>query len=390
MGFSAGLANGANVTMRLMSYKDSNERQKKLDERQDKVWAEEDANKEALKKANAAAYEAYQGWQNAGSAATGSPQSGGQALPRDGAMTLGGGATTDGPLTLVGASPALGAMADVTNQARPQTADAGQPAQVPKPRDEREGILAGMQARRKALMGEKVDPKYWMDDWGKEAQLRSQIRSERVDGAEKRFLATGDPGEYARAVYPLIDDGYDFVDAKPVRGLDGKSGWNFVRRDQTSGKEVSSFMDADSFKKFMIGVRDPGAVVQYEAKALLERTKQSEERETNRQKSALTKEEIAARTAGDVAAARERGKQERSTDASKPVTLAPDSTLVRPAKGGKYEVVASGKPRSPQSSDFTLDGRRFTKDENGKAVEIQLPEKKNLPLSPQTPKISNW
>lgn len=400
MGFAEGLSNGVNLGLRLVNAKESQDRQKKFDDRQDKQWADEDAQKDAVKRANEAAMTAYQNWAKSGdqpsAQQTSSPAS--QTTPTEapaaGGMTLGGGVTTDGPLTLGGATPSFGQPADVT--AKPTAAQQmprsgggmslgggvttdgkltlgggvpsfGQPAdvtdkptaaqQAPQPeappvtqasqqlpqsgrpvqRDEREGILAGMQARRKALMNEKVDPKLWMDDWGKEANLRAQIRGEKIDNAEKRFLATGDPGEYARTVYPLIDDGMDFVGSRQVKDDKGNPAWEFVRRDQQTGKQITNVMNADQFQRFMMGARDPNAVIQYEAKSMLERMKTDQKirkdaadqegvRETNRQKSKLTLGEIAARSSGEMAVTKEKGKQDRTTQRDKPVVLSEGAT----------------------------------------------------------------
>jgi len=377
MGFAEGLSNGVNLGLRLVAAKESSDRNKKLDDRQDKQWADEDAQKDAVKRANEAAMTAYQDWSQAGNQTPSLPEAKPSEPPAQpdlspkGGMTLGGGVSTDGKLTLGGGAPSFGQPADVTakptaEQQAPQpqpfplSTQAPSDAQRPAQRDEREGILAGMQARRKALMNEKVDPKLWMDDWGKEANLRAQIRGEKIDGAEKRFLATGDPGEYARTVYPLIDDGMDFVGSRQVKDGKGNMAWEFVRRDQKTGKEVSNVMNADQFQRFMIGTRDPNAVVQYEAKSMLERMKADQkireeaakaegERETNRQKSKLTLGEIAARTGGEVAVTKEKGRQDRSTQRDKPVVLSEGATAFgqeQTADGTRLVPIAKGTPRS--------------------------------------------
>ena len=357
MGFAEGLSNGVNLGLRLVAAKESSDRQKKFDDRQDKQWADDDAQKDAVKRANEAAMTAYQDWSKTGDqpaalqeASPAAPAGPKPDVAPAGGLSLGGGVTTDGKLTLGGGVPSFGQPADVT--ARPTAAQqAPQPdqqavtlsTQQPSPsaqpvkRDEREGILAGMQARRKALMNEKVDPKLWMDDWGKEANLRAQIRGEKVDNAEKRFLATGDPGEYARTVYPLIDDGMDFVESRQVKDDKGEPAWEFVRRDQKTGKQFTNVMNTDQFQRFMIGARDPNAVIQYEAKSMLAKfnadqkirenaANQEGVRETNRQKSAHTLDEIAARSRGEMAVTKQKGIEDRTTNKDKPVVVSEGAT----------------------------------------------------------------
>lgn len=230
--------------------------------------------------------------------------------------------------------------------------------QRPAPKyDEREGVLAGLTARRKSLMNSGVDDKLWMDDWAKESQLRGQMRAERVDSAEKRFLATGDPGEYAKAVYPLIDDGFDFVGTKPVKTADGRTAWEFTRRDQQTGREVSNVMDGDQFQRFMLNVRDPKAVAEYEAKALLERIKTNEKiraeqaaeiakQGTEGVKHGYKLKQIEADGAQDRKTVGARGAEERTTNAVKPITLGEGQILTAPGKDGKQVTLAEGKPRT--------------------------------------------
>ncbi|MFY9479182.1 MAG: hypothetical protein WAQ08_16170 [Aquabacterium sp.] len=212
--------------------------------------------------------------------------------------------------------------------------------------DEREGILQALSARRKALMGSGIDAKYWMDDWGKEANMRAQVRTERLDQANQRFAMNSDPSEWAKAVYPLIDDGMEFVSASPTKGVDGKQGWQFVRRDPATGEEQATVMDAEGFNKFRMSVADPKMVMQYEARQMLERYKadqgiresqgkQEAERETNRQKSRLSLGEIAARSS-----------QDRQTNDLKPVVLGADATLVKPDGKGGASTVAKGGGRT--------------------------------------------
>ena len=170
-------------------------------------------------------------------------------------------------------------------------------------------------------------------------------------------MATGDPGEYAKAVYPLIDDGFDFVGTKAVKTPDGRQAWEFTRRDQTTGREVTNVMDADQFQRFTLSVRDPKAVAEYEAKALLERIKASEKiraeqaaevakQGTEGVKHKFKLSQIAADGSEDRKTVGARGAQDRQTNAAKPLVLGGEDTaygqeqtgngvqLVPIAKGG--------------------------------------------------------
>jgi hypothetical protein len=235
--------------------------------------------------------------------------------------------------------------------------------------DDREAILAGMKARRGHLMKAGVDPKAWMPDWAQEAKLRGEIRSERLDDAEKRFAVTGDPMEWAKVVYPLVDDGKTLVAADPIKGMDGSMGWNFKVRNDDTGEEATNTVSAQQFDRMRMMARDPSAVIKdVEAPALLARLKasaaiQAEEgkqgavRETNRQKHGLKLEEIkvdgedqrrtvAARTAGDIASTRVTEGERRATERTKPIVLGADATLVERDGQGEYKPVAKGKDKA--------------------------------------------
>ena len=381
MSFAQGLANGVNMGIRLSQAKDAEDRDKRLQDRQDKQWAREDEQRAALDAANKAARDALQAHRDQYSASVPQPEQRltyqpGQAQQPGLQMPQTGGAPNMPTLTLNGQG-AQGPGADMTLglQSLPQSNDTTT-MQRPTPKyDEREGVLAGLSARRKSLMNSGVDDKLWLDDWAKESQLRGQLRAERVDNAEKRFMATGDPGEYARAVYPLIDDGFDFVGTKPVKTPDGRQAWEFTRRDQQTGREVTNVMDADQFQRFTMSVRDPKAVAEYEAKALLERIKanekiraeqaaEAERRDTERLKGKIKSGHIAAEGAQDRLTVGARGAQERATNAAKPITLGEGEILTVPGKDGKRVTAAEGKPRTlgstatPSAANRILDERQ--------------------------------
>jgi hypothetical protein len=244
-----------------------------------------------------------------------------------------------------------------------------QPGQAKAPVDDRDAILAGMRARRTALMDSGIDPRAWMPDWAQESKLRGEIRSERLATAEQRFQATGDPGEWARVAYPLIDDGWEFVGSKPVKSLSGgPQAWEITRRNEATGEEQTSTIDADRFSRMMLAVRDPEAMTKYEAQSLLERLKSSEAiraeegkqgavRQTQLQKHGLKLREIeadgadqrrtvAARTAGEIRATRAAEGERRATERTKPIVLGADATLVERDQRGEYQPVAKGKDKA--------------------------------------------
>jgi hypothetical protein len=147
--------------------------------------------------------------------------------------------------------------------------------------DDREAILAGMKARRGHLMKSGVDPKAWMPDWAQEAKLRGEIRSERLDDADKRFATTGDPMEWAKVVYPLVDDGKTLKSAEPFKNLDGATGWNFKVRNDDTGEVSSRPVTTEQFDRMRMMAKDPKAAMEYEAKILVERMKALNKRENN-------------------------------------------------------------------------------------------------------------
>lgn len=368
MSFAQGLASGTNMVLSAYKTQEDSDRLKRLQDREDKQFKREDDQRAALDAANKAArdaldthrtqYEANAPQPEQRLTFTGNqPQAPGlqlqpsavpaAALAKAPGLTLGGNQSA--------MTPPAGMALDLSG--RPQPNDTVTTQRVAPKYDEREGVLAGLTARRKSLMNSGVDDKLWLDDWAKESQLRGQIRSERVDNAEKRFMATGDPGEYAKAVYPLIDDGFDFVGTKAVKTPDGRQAWEFTRRDQQTGREVTNVMDADQFQRFTLSVRDPKAVAEYEAKALLERIKanekiraeqaaEAEKRDTEKLKGRIKSGHIAAEGAQDRMTVGARGAQDRQTNAAKPLVLGGEDTaygqeqtgngvqLVPIAKGG--------------------------------------------------------
>lgn len=342
-----------------------------------KKQRDKDDQKEQLyKAANAEALNAYQGYAKQFEPRTEEQvtavSSGGAQPPaiESGGMGLGGGAPASMPSAQFGdmsegAKPSLGGMGLAEPQQRVPTQQVQ--AQAPGKFDEREGILAGLSARRKYLMEQGADPDAWIADWGKESQLRGMIRAERIQAAEQRFLATRDPGEYAKLIYPLIEDGMELVGTKPTKTVDGQEAWQFIRRDG-QGKEVVDTMTLPEFQQFMVGVRDPKQVAEYEAKSLMERMKadqairqkrgeQAAVQDTERLKSTLTLGEIEAR-----------GKQERKTkgmvsgdktaDLKKPLVLGEGQIAVAPGKDGKYETKAEGRQRTLGSTAQPSAGNR--------------------------------
>lgn len=330
--------------------------------RNNAAMEEEDRVRKAMDAANKAGQASYKAWidgQNQGQPSLSSADV--QAAPGLGKDLQ---VSVDQPVSLAqgGAAPGLSGQLGLGGI---EPIGSMQPPRKASPQaDEREGVLTALAARRKALMGSGVDPKYWMDDWGKEANLRAQVRAERLDQANQRFGIDGDAGAWAKAVYPMIDDGMELVSASQIKGIDGKPAWQFVRRDPTTGEDQTSVMDADGFNRFRMSVADPKLVMQYEARKALEaykadqgireaQGKQEAERETNRQKSRLSLGEIAAR-----------GAESRRTNDTKPVVLGADATLVRPDGKGGATTVAKGGARTlggpaanPSAANRILDER---------------------------------
>lgn len=326
-------------------------------------YMEEDRVRKALKEADQAGRDSFQKWQKSMAPQT---ETRGTLTSADVAAAPGFGKGLDQPAGPV----SFDQQAQPGGLAQSLTLGGVQPiggteTRTTQPKvDEREGILTALSARRKALMGAGVDAKYWMDDWGKEANMRAQVRTERMDQANQRFAVNGDPADWAKSVYPLIDDGMDFVSASPTKSVDGKQAWQFVRRDPATGEEHATVMDAEGFNKFRMSVADPKMVMQYEARQLLERFKADQgireakgkeeaRRETNRDKSRLSLGEIAAR-----------GSEARKTNDTKPVVLGADATLVKPDGKGGAKPVAKGGARTlggpstkPSAANRVLDER---------------------------------
>lgn len=377
-GFADGLNAGVNMVLNAYNTKVAAEDRQRRNERQDKQWARDDAQQQAIDDANKAARDAFEAHQSKFKEAT-QPKATEQLQLTSGAQDPNPLSVSTGqdlaqqpgtlslqspqlqPDAIPGASLALSGVGGMPRANLPMQAVTTKAPDY----DEREGVLAGLSARRKSLMAANADSKLWMDDWAKESQLRSQIRAERVDGAEKRFLATGDPGEYARIVYPLIDDGYDFVGTREVKGLDGKPAWEFTRRDQVTGKEVTNTMNADQFQRFMMGVRDPAKVAEVEAKALIERIKADEKiraaggeevakQGTAKVKSQLKLGEISAEGAEARKTVAAKGGQDRLTEREKPLVLSEGATAF-----GR-EDTSNGLKLIPIAKGEQKDGKRYS------------------------------
>lgn len=194
--------------------------------------------------------------------------------------------------------------------------------------------------------------------------MRAQVRGERMDQANQRFAVNGDPADWAKSVYPLIDDGMDFVSAGPTKGVDGKQAWQFVRRDPATGEEQTTVMDADGFNKFRMSVSDPKMVMQYEARQLLERMKADEKIRAGEADQKARRGRSLAEHGDRMNEIAARGAQARQTNDRKPVVLGADATLVKPdGKGGSSTVAKGGKrtlggpTANPSAANRVLDER---------------------------------
>jgi hypothetical protein len=278
--------------------------------------------------------------------------------------------------------------------------------------DDREAILAGMKARRGHLMKAGVDPKAWMPDWAQEAKLRGEIRSEKLDDADKRFAITGDPMEWAKVVYPLVDDGKKLVAAKPFKNLNGSTGWNFTSRDDSTGDETTNPVSTEQFDRMRMMARDPGAVIkEVEAPALLARLKanasiQAEEgkqgavRKTAQEKHRLNLEEISADGDQQRRTVRERGTQDRLTSDNDPLVLSPGQQVIDPGSDGSYKPAYTAPFKKAADKPLRIKGPRgdrlFTQDSDGNLTELKVPPESRRPSAPAAaktppkPTVSGW
>lgn len=346
--FGGGFIQGRNAEQDRRHVMESRERERRM--------------KDMQEKANAAARDAYQGYakqfeprtEEQVTAVSGGPAQT-PAIQGNG-LGLGGGTAMPSPQfgdMSEGNKPSLGGMGLAAPQERVPTQQAQ--VQAPGKFDEREGILAGLSARRKYLMEQGADPEAWMGDWAKESQLRGMLRSERIQAAEQRFLATRDPGEYAKMVYPLIEDGMELVGTKPIKTVDGQQAWQFIRRD-AQGKEMVDTMTLPEFQQFMMGVRDPKAVAEYEAKSLYERMKADQAVRQKQGEQAAVQGTEAVKLANNLTLEDARFKNDRAlkgmvsgdklADLRAPRTLSGDQVLVAPGKDGKYETLAKGPAKA--------------------------------------------
>lgn len=131
--------------------------------------------------------------------------------------------------------------------------------EAPDPR-----VLAAMQAKTNHFLNKgRVDQ--YKKSWLETSEMRAQIRASEFAGADKEYALSGDPTVYAKRVYPLIEDGHDFVDSKVVPGQDGKPAVSITRRDQATGEVTTGEVPVDKFMRSVEIARDPAAVLGREA-----------------------------------------------------------------------------------------------------------------------------
>lgn len=131
--------------------------------------------------------------------------------------------------------------------------------EAPDPR-----VLAAMQAKTNHFLQKgRIDQ--YKQAWSETSQMRAQVRASEFAGSDKEYALSGDPTVYAKRIYPLIADGYDYVDSKVVPGQDGKPAVAITRRDQSTGEESTTLSPVDKFMRTVEIARDPAAVLASEA-----------------------------------------------------------------------------------------------------------------------------
>lgn len=125
-------------------------------------------------------------------------------------------------------------------------------------------LLAAMQAKTEVLLKEGLLPQY-REAFLQTADMRAKVRAAAFASADKQYALTGDPTIYAKKIYPLIDDGHDFVSGKMEQGSDGKPVMNLVRKNTDTGQDEQIVMPVEQFLRTVEIARDPSAVLAAEA-----------------------------------------------------------------------------------------------------------------------------
>lgn len=215
--------------------------------RQRTQWAEDDRIKAGVKKSD----EAFK-------AALGA-FSGPQLSPVQAAAPAGASAADPAqpgaPVAAGLAAPATGATPTLSKAGKPGYAN----AEATDPR-----VLAAMQAKTEVLLKEGLMPQY-KEAFMQTADMRAKVRAAAFSAADKQYAMTGDPTVYAKKIYPLIDDGHDFVSGKMEQGPDGKPVMNLVRKNTETGQDEPISMPVEQFLRTVEIARDPAAVLAAEA-----------------------------------------------------------------------------------------------------------------------------
>lgn len=99
-----------------------------------------------------------------------------------------------------------------------------------------------------------------LPQWMKDEDMRGQVREQEAETALSVARSGGDLTGPLRSYYELIDDNFDLESAKPTKSVDGKAGYNIVRRRRGGGEEVEFVSREDLVDQLERSVADKRAV----------------------------------------------------------------------------------------------------------------------------------
>ncbi len=211
-------------------------------------------------------------------------------------------------------------------------------------------VLAGLENQAN-FYAQKGNVAKYKETWLQGAALRAEIRDRVFEQADLKFRQTGDPLVYAREIYPLVNDGREFVSGESGVDKDGKPVLRIVSRASDSGKETDTVMALDKFMDFVAFARDKKAVLSKEAERAKkvfetnEAIRQSDAKEDTEQKNRLSLEEVKHGHAAKLKGAPGYGDSN--------FTLGEGQKRFKTGKDGKpVEVAAGGDKAANEPKDF--------------------------------------